>query len=232
MSRSAYGYASFALALVIILAVTMVQGNWSERWGEHPELKIFAERVHEVPLEVGEWHGKISEAPSKRIQQAAGAVAMLSADYTNTQTNQRVNIHVVCGRLQDVFYHTPDRCYPASGFAAGGSPIRQTIDLPGGKAEFFTSTFQRSEASGTENLRIYWSWCADGQWLAPEEEKWTFAGRRALYKLYVSTSGDGDTTADHNAAVDFLRVFIPELQKAFKPAIDAVKGVNQVAAKK
>ena len=233
MSRTSYAYASFAAALVIILAVTIVQGNWSERWGDHPELKIFAERVREVPLEIGEWHGKKTAEPSKRIRQAAGAVAMLSADYLNSTTNQSVRVHVVCGRLQDVFYHTPDRCYPASGFEAQGDPVRQTFDLHGTKAEFFTSVFQRSEASGSVNLRIYWSWCADGPWVAPDQEKWTFAGRRALYKLYVETNAATDSTADNNAAVDFIKVLIPELQKTFKPAIDTVKGANkQIAAAK
>jgi len=234
MSRSVFGYvvagSVAGAALLLIGVVTWVQGSWSERWGEHAELKIFAEHLRKIPMQIGDWSGKKTAEPSKQIQQVAGNVGTLSAEFRNQYNpDQWVKVDLVCGRLQDVFYHTPDRCYPAAGFSAGGSPVRQVFDLPSGEAQFFTSTFQKHESAGSQNLRIYWGWCADGPWVAPDQEKWTFAGRKALYKLYIATEATGEQTSEHNPASDFIKVFVPELQKALKTSFEPAKGANKMA---
>lgn len=217
-----YGqYVTVAVALVLIVVVAIVQGSWSERWGKHVDLLRFTAQLDRVPTRVNEWRGKKLEKPSERIQQAAGAVGMLSIAFNNQRSlDQQVQLHLVCGRLGDVFYHTPDRCYPAAGFSSGGDPVRQVIDVPGGKAEFYTTTFTKQEPSRTEEIRIYWSWSADGSWIAPDSEKWTFAGRRALYKVYIVTNAVAGETGSKNAGVDFVRAYWPKLTEALKPAFD------------
>ena len=63
------------------------------------------------------------------------------------------------------------------------------------------------------------SFTADGAWVAPEHEKVTFAGERALYKVYVVTPLGRNTSSkdDHDPAAEFIRVLVPALTKAFFP---------------
>ena len=207
-------------AVFLMGASCYYQGKWSERWGEFPELEIFAEQLKEVPLDFGEWKGKDAEASDEKILKIAGAAGELVRTYTNP-AGEQVRVSIICARLRDVFYHTPDRCYPAAGFEMQGEPVREVFDINGTEAQFFTTSFFKSEPTGSHAERGYWSWSADGTWLAPSNEKLTFAGKRALYKLYVF--GNVPTSkerTDHDYCGDFIRAFVPVLQTALRPAMD------------
>jgi hypothetical protein len=103
-----------------------------------------------------------------------------------------------------------------------GEPQHQVFETGGQEAQFFTTTFLKSEPTGSHAERGYWSWMADGVWKAPTNEKLAFAGERALYKLYVFGTipvvNRGRT--DHDFCGDFIRAFIPALETALRPGLD------------
>ena len=203
---------------VLLMGVTCYyQGKWSERWGEFPELEIFAEQLKEIPKSVGEWQGEDEQQTDERILRLSGAAGELVRTYRNA-AGEEVRVMLMCARFRDVFYHTPERCYPAAGFEMQSQPQREVID----DAQFFTTTFLKSEPTGTHSERGYWTWSADGEWLAPANEKLTFAGERALYKLYVFGAIPTSETArsDHDFLGDFIRVFMPAVETALRPAME------------
>ena len=213
-------YLPIAAAVVLIAFTAIVQGIWTERWGEFPELELYASRLKDVPMQIGDWIGE--EVPetetSRRILDYAGAVGSLARNYRNDR-NEQVQVFIVCGRFDDVFAHTPDRCYPAAGFESGGDTTQHSVEIGTEVAEFKTATYLKADPGGNQNLRIYWSFCANGPWIAPEQHRWEFAGARALYKLYVVVpSTSGEIPVDRNAAIDFIHLLIPELNEAFEPA--------------
>jgi hypothetical protein len=215
-------YLPIGLAVVIMIAAGWVQGVWSERWGTFPELQIFSEQLDKIPLQIGEWQGEDQEKSDQRILKIAGAEGELVRNYHNAHDEQ-VRVSIICARLQDIFYHTPDRCYPAAGFEMQGDPQLDIVDCDGGKsAEFFTTSFLKSEATGTHAERGFWSWSADGQWVAPKNPKLKFAGQQhALYKLYIFASipSGKQKTTDRDFSRDFIRVFIPALEQSLRPAM-------------
>jgi hypothetical protein len=214
-------YLPIAAAVVLILVVTFVQGYMTERWATFPELPIFAAQIPKVPMEVGEWRGEKGPATERRILDQGGAVGEeLSRIYTNDR-NQRVHVFLICGRVSNLYDHEPRRCYPTNGFNKTSDEIVQNIETPGGKAEFKTQSFLKEGPEGHKNIRVYWSFCGQGPWVAPQQDKWSFAGQHALYKLYVTIEGDGTIPADHNAAVDFITEFVPALKLALAPAFNA-----------
>lgn len=227
---AAVRYIPIVVAVAVIVTAAVIQGQWSERWYEYPELKQYASLFPRVPLSVGDWQGEDVPGPEQKILDAAGAEASITRVYKRGA--DAVNISLVCGRVQDMFYHSPDRCYPAAGFEQGAQPINKEFETPVGPAEFKTATFIKSDPSGTQNRRIYWSWCATGKWEAPKEYKWTFGGRHAAFKLYVDVPAGIDQSADDNAGVDFIRVFVPALDKAFGSVFgkeDAAPAAKKVA---
>ena len=129
-------------------------------------------------MQFGEWKGKDQEKSDAKILKIAGAEGELVRTYRNAH-NEEVRISIICARLQDIFYHTPDRCYPAAGFEMQGDPQPEVFDCAGNvSAEFFTTSFLKSEATGTHTERGFWSWSGDGQWVAPKNPKLKFAGQQ------------------------------------------------------
>ena len=191
-----------AIAVVVMVSSAVVQGIWAERWGEFPELKEFAARFDNVPLEVGDWTGEVFAETDPEILKAAGAERIMSISYRNARTEEVVHVNLVCARLQDIFYHTPERCYKAHGFEQVTDTQEKTVDCGGVPAEFRTANFKRTTDRSKDNLRIFWSWSAHGVWQAPSSPKWTFSGQRALFKVYVENSAEGQGGTIDRGAFD------------------------------
>ena len=106
-------------------------------------------------MQVGEWKGVDTEGADERTRKVAGAEGELVRMYKNAQGDE-VRVSSICGRLQDITYHTPDRCYPAAGFEMQGDPQTDVIECGDKTAEFLTTTFQKSEPTGTHTERGGW----------------------------------------------------------------------------
>ncbi len=212
-------YLPAGVGLLLIVISALVQGNWSVRWGKFPDLELYAEQLPNVPIDIGNWRGTPREEPSKKTLDLAGAVGSLSREYTNDE-GQHISLFVVTGRLGDLFYHNPTRCYGAAGFEQKEkrAEIREIPVGDGETADFFAAQFVKSEATTLEDQMVYWSWCGSGKWLAPKEPKWDFRGQHALYKIYLIYTPTRADDADHNPANEFVPVLIPELNRAFEKA--------------
>ena len=223
--------APIALAVPLMLGAGYVQGVWSERWGTFPELKMFADQLQEIPMEFGEWKGKDEASSDEKTLKVAGAEGELVRTYRNGN-NEEVKISIICARLQDIFYHTPDRCYPAAGFEMQGDPQPEVFEIGDHEAEFFTTSFLKSEVTGTHAERGFWSWSGDGTWIAPKQPKLKFAGQRALYKLYVFAPIPvaKQKTTDRDFSRDFIRAFIPALETALRPVMVKTGRIKEVQA--
>ena len=65
-----------------------------------------------------------------------------------------------------------------------------------------------------DSLAIYWAWNGDGHWDAPDNPRWEYASNQALYKLYVVRRLASDDEAhEAEAAEDFIRQFVPEVER-------------------
>ncbi len=232
MTKNMTLYVAVGAAVVLMLGSGYVQGLWSERWGTFPELAIFSEQLAAVPKEIGEWKGTDAEATDEKILKIAGATGELVRTYTNGNGDQ-VLISIICGRLRDITYHTPDRCYPAAGFDMQNEPMREVVTLPdGSEAVFFAANFTKSEPTGTHTERGFWSWTGDGQWTAPDNTKFAFASQqRALYKLYVFAvlPREEKPAGAREYYKDFMQVFLPALNNALQPAFERVGRIESDA---
>ena len=182
-----------------------------------------------IPQQIGEWQGTDIEGSDEKVRKIAGAEGELIRTYKNANGDE-VRISLICGRLRDITFHTPDRCYPAAGFEMQGDPHREVFELPGNSAEFFTTSFLKSEPSGTHAERGYWSWTGDGKWVAPDNTKYAFAHQqRALYKLYVFGNvpvGAKQQANQEDPCQSFIRAFLPALDQALRPAYESVGRIS------
>src|SRR6478672_8959424 len=133
-----------AAAVVIMLVSAVVQGRWSERWGTFPELELYAQQLDAIPMQIGEWQGQDLGKSDEKVRQISGAVGEMMRTYSNA-AGEEVLVSIICARQRDIFYHTPERCYPAAGFDMQGEPQHEVVEIGNQTAEFFTTSFLKSE---------------------------------------------------------------------------------------
>ncbi len=210
-------YVPFAVVLVVLTVGTLIEGKYSNRWGESQSAKLdtFTERLKSVPAKIGDWEG-VDEPINDEEFKASHCSGCISRTYTNRE-GQRVNVYLVCGSARHVTIHTPDWCYVGAGYTMVDDPQQYTIDRVENvdpQPEFLTTEFQKEDPLRTHQIRIFWSFSDDGTWRGPRMPKPTYAGRAALYKLYLITDLEGsDREIEKNPTLEFVRQLLPTLNR-------------------
>jgi len=214
------------VAVALLVFSGLVHGLWTNRWHGSDALAKAVARVDHVPLTAGAWKGSPLGPPDEdpAAFAKAGAVGYWMRRYVNQKDGSQVTAILMCGQHSAIAVHPPEVCYTASGYEVIEPPAPFLVKSAPGvttPAEFRTSVFatSRNEA-GAKRLRIFWSWNATGEWLAPAgDARWTFRGAPFLYKLYVVhdiTGAAGPPEGDPGVA--FLSCLVPELQNALFPS--------------
>ena len=224
------------LAIVVILAAgTYYQGTYSERWGRRNSdlLNKFSERLANVPLAFGEWEGNDQEYDEEqfKLSNCDGCVSRL---YTSKRTNETVSVYLVSGTARNITIHTPNWCYVGAGFDMESQPQKYDIECSDNNpdnnpsAEFITTTFLRNTLQVTEHLRIFWTFSDNSNWFGPTGAKMHFAGRPALFKLYLITPiMDPKETPEDSPSKRFAEEFMPILNDVLFVDSSAVTETNK-----
>ena len=199
-----------------IVSSALIPGIWADRWTASAAFEQNDGRLSNVPLTVGDWSGQDVEV-SVRERDAANAKGLLHRRYVNGRTGGAISLMIVFGRPGPVSVHTPDICYPGSGFDEVGAVSR--FDLPGAPGgQMWARRFQKASAAPTQ-IRVLYGWTADGKWQAPDNPRLAFVRAPFLYKMYVVRQlARPDESIDGDPAVEFLRAFLPPLRDALFPA--------------
>ncbi|MHB1556392.1 MAG: exosortase-associated EpsI family protein [Isosphaeraceae bacterium] len=213
------GIIRIVMAAAVIIGAGLIHGAWTNRWGASPALVELAARYESVPMIIGDWRATPFElgADERRM---AGAEACLARVYTNARSGASVSVLLLGGLPGDIATHTPDVCYPGAGYVLD-SPAAYSYsphDRGGPHAEFLTSLASRGGANPSV-LRIFWTWHTSKGWVASDRVRWEFASAPILSKLYlVRETGGAPVEPDRDPCVEFLDVFLPELERAVFPA--------------
>jgi hypothetical protein len=205
------------LLFVVVIGSGIAHGVWSGRWNISDDLERAAARLSDVPMTVGDWDGQVGElSPSHmRVAELSGARV---CEYVNRRTGSVVSTLLVCGRPGPVSVHTPEVCYRGAGYELTASRTRYTNpSLPA--AAFWVCDFHKPQSATPDRIRIFYAWNARGTWSAEENPRLTFFRQTGLYKLYVIRKLiQEDEPLEDDPAVDFLKVFLPQLDKSLFPA--------------
>lgn len=206
----------------LILSLCFVEGMYlKDRWGTPgAEAALMGKRFENVPKNIGDWVGQ-NLSVDEQVKNTAGAVNYVSRSYRNEETGDEVRLWLIVGHSRDVCRHTPNVCYPASGFRQQGSQIRHDFELAAGKpARFFTGKFIKDNEFGRHAERVFWAWNhpETNKWEAPSEPRQHYGLSRALYKLYFTSSvKPNEDAAEDNVAATFAALMLPEIDKALFP---------------
>jgi len=226
MKASGTGMLPIVAAVLILIGVTVLQGNLTDRWKSGDvaeELKRTAASLEKnFPQKFGDWEAEKELETDPRQMEVAGAVGHISRLYRNKTTGTQISAFVVCATPHDASGHTPDRCYPGAGFEIAEQEHRQSGPLTDGRtAETFTGTFRKQG----QTLRIFWTYGVEGTWVAPQIARIELNGKPAVNKLYAIVDETGDNDGSGMAAcVDFLA----ELLRVFDEAVVAAAAAPAV----
>ena len=103
----------------------------------------------------------------------------MSRAYRNSVTGEEVTIWLIVGHSKDIVRHTPDVCYPSSGFQTmSPENAREPFVFEGQpQADFYTNKFLKEDETGRQLVRVFWSWYKPSRRRHGDLEG---AGRRSL----------------------------------------------------
>lgn len=200
-------------AVVLVILSGVVHGLITDRWASSEEPIRAVERFDRISLKLGDWQGQRLPLDAAQL---GGPTGGFYGKYANARDGRTVTVFLVAGRPGPVSEHTPDVCYKASGFRVGSTQrFALPQDAAAPPAEFWTSQLVKTGSAAEMSLRIFWAWSSTGAWSAPDNPRFTFASRPALYKLYVirELPNPNDSLEDE-PCIDLMRQLMPELRKA------------------
>ncbi len=215
-------YLPIVLGVFALVGFTVAEAQMSGRFqGSNMTEEQFAALLKKVPMDIGEWHG--TDMPvEEQVKETAGARGYVSRSYRNSVTGDEVSIWLIVGHSKDVMRHTPDVCYPSSGFQTMSPENAHEPFVFEGQpqADFYTNKFLKEDETGRKLVRVFWAWYKptdDGKvtWEAPEIVRWRFGNAPSLFKLYfTSQMRDYKENTFESPCMKFAEVFLPIVDKA------------------
>jgi|GEM_PF-768758 hypothetical protein len=176
------------LGAVLVAAGAMVHGAITHRWGTPISSGSRAEALHALILDLP---GFTAEEIPSEIEVKEKSRVTCRRYYSPAEGFGGV-VSIITGPPGAVSTHTPDVCYPSSGYTTVVPPRRERIELPSGlTVTCYVAEFQKQTATRTERQRVRWAWAVPDQrsgWSAPQRPRWQYLREPELYKLYVVTS--------------------------------------------
>jgi hypothetical protein len=190
---------ALVLCAALIAAGAAVHGAATHRWAAVAPDPARTARLHAHVVRLGDFASEEvpNEVPLK--EKSIGT----SHRYGSVTANVAAVVSVITGPPGSVATHTPDVCYPSSGYRTLRGPARQSVELPGGgTASYYVAEFEKVTATRTDRQRVRWAWSADGNWTAPDRPRWAFVRCAELAKLYIVTAApDADGPTEDSPAV-------------------------------
>ncbi len=215
----------YAIPLTVVLVIVAI-GTWKQAvytdrftWIEQDleQLDNFTERLEHVPLEFGNWVGEVKPYNEEQFLRSK-CKGCFSSIFENKRTGDAVTVYLVSGTARNTTIHTPDWCYRGAGFDMQAKPFPYTIESEDMSSEFVTTTFNRETAFEQQHLRILWTFSGNGTWEGPVRAKIHFAGKSALFKMYlISPILKRDDSIEASPAKQFAEDFMPILTRVLFP---------------
>ena len=183
---------SLAFCVLLVVAAAVVHGRTTHRWSALQPDAARAKAMHEVVLSLGA--KGVEEVPSDMPVKEKSTCTCRR--YLSPTGGLPLTVSLTSGPTGAVSTHTPDVCYPSSGYKTAREPKRETVDLPGGgTATYMVAEYEKKTATTVDRHRIRWAWTTDGQWTAPTgSARVAYFGAPELYKLYIVTPVSADST--------------------------------------
>lgn len=192
-------------AAALIVGGALVHGAVTQRWAVFAPDPAQTDRLHDLEVRHGDWQPSPVETEMPTNERSVATARR----YVSASTGHSAVVTMISGIPGSVSTHTPDICYPSSGYKTLRGPRKETLELPNGQTvAYYVADFEKKTQTRADRVRIRWAWSTDGAWVAPDNPRWQFAKQLnsvpVLFKLYVATPLP-DVEAEDRAPEDDAR---------------------------
>jgi hypothetical protein len=171
-----------------------------------------------------------------------GGTDHLIRTYANELTGVYVTILVLFGPAEPVLPHTPQVCYPSSGFEPGDPPALRPIEFPIGKdakgnviegrADFLSASYAKPNGRQVLREAVYHSFRLDGQWSPYIGQGRKFPRRNpGIFKVQIHRLvAERESIGQGDPIEQFLQKFLADLETRIRAAGTPAEG-KAVAAR-
>lgn len=233
-SRSVWAWAVVAC---VLLSGSGLMRTYQDN--QRQEEKIFRERcpidMTSIPKAMGDWE-MISGGDDKLdalTMRIAGGTDHIIRAYANKFTGVSLSFLLLYGPAEPVTPHTPEVCYPSSGFSSVDDAADRAITFrvggtPGGKLEEAQGGFRSAsyvKIAGRSTIRevVYYSFRLDGKWSNRVGGRKLMRRNPGVFKLQVQRRlGERESLGQGDPIEDFLAALLAEIESMVRVA--EVKG--------
>lgn len=200
-------------SLLLIVAVGILEGKISHRWGPSNDLKLASTAVETLPETIGDWESEKLEIEEQTLT-LAGATGHLKRIYRNPETGEWHVVTLLCGKHGPISLHAPTLCFTGSGWrAAGPEKVVEYSPREGMVAQAWQVAFDRREDFKEEHIMVDWTWNDGSGWRATDNARFEYAGAPYLFKLYVVSDGDQIGGEGKARRDQFVKSLLKELDR-------------------
>jgi hypothetical protein len=159
--------------------------------------------LKDIPTALGAWRAvEGSETVlDPDIARVAGSTDHVIRTYADAKGDQ-ITVLVLYGPADAVWGHTPDICYPASGFRTLIAPrdVQVPLEDSSRSVTFREGLYARPQGEGNGFHEVYYSFLNAGEWRPDMEDRWKrFRSFPGMFKIQierrVKTAGFEDSPA-------------------------------------
>lgn len=176
--------------------------------------------LREIPDALGNWHAiqGVKETLEPEIARIAGAKDHIIRTYVDEKTGQTASVLVLYGLAHVVWAHTPDACYPATGFKAVSPSRDQDVDVQipdrSTVVRFRLQHFVKSKAGQTDYREVYSSFRNAGQWGVNMAQNWkSFRYHPGMFKVQIQCQAASSNKIDETNVQELLSLIVREIER-------------------
>jgi hypothetical protein len=194
--------------------------------------------LKDFPRELGNWRGVDgSDAQlDPLIARLAGSSDHLIRTYVDEKSGERVTALVLYGPALNVYGHSPEQCYPSTGFTALREPKDRSFSLPDGSGggQYRYGYYVKRIGATTECTEVFHGFLYDGQWLASAADRWkSFRYHPGMFRVMLDRQIAGvpnEENTDNDLVMESLfRAIAGEITKAIQSSERTAPAVESVA---
>jgi hypothetical protein len=193
---------TFLVIAGFVVIGAVVNGAATQRWSTFEANPERTAEVHAFALRFQDWQAEVVPSDMPTNERSAAT----SRRYASPSSGRSAVVTLISGIPGSVSAHTPDVCYPGSGYKTLRPAKKETVEWSVGRtAEMYVADFEKKTATRHDRARVRWTWACDGNWVAPDHPRWQFAAQLmkapVLYKVYIVTAlpEEGDERPEDDA---------------------------------
>jgi hypothetical protein len=177
-----------------------------------------------IPTTLGRW--KVAEGGEKTLDsltmRITGGTDHLMRTYVDELTGVSLVVLVLFGPAEPVMPHTPEVCYPSSGFQPVDDVVDRVIESKeeGVTSQFRSATYTKSGGRVMLREGVYHSFRLEGRWSPHAGSGRKFPRRNpSVFKVQVQRQmASGEKLAPNDPIEQFLTLLVPAIERGLKSA--------------